>query len=103
MSEPQAVNVSWVYAASGCNLADLQELAARELISLHETEIWRDPLEKISGQETYGQELPLTPDQQAAWQEISAALEHPPAQFLLHGVTGSGKTELYLRAAARGD
>ena len=101
VSEPQAVNVSWVYAASGCNLADLQELAARELISLHETEIWRDPLEKISGQESYGQELPLTTDQQAAWQQISAALEHPPAQFLLHGVTGSGKTELYLRAAAR--
>jgi primosomal protein N' (replication factor Y) len=99
VSEPQAVNVAWVYAASGCNLADLQELAVRELITLQETEIWRDPLEKISGQETFGQDHPLTPDQEAAWQEISTALENPPTQFLLHGVTGSGKTELYLRAA----
>ena len=42
--EPEAGNVSWVYAESGCTLADLQELAERELIILQETEIWRDPL-----------------------------------------------------------
>ena len=44
--EPEPVNVAWVYAESGCNLADLQELAERELILLSETEIWRDPLAK---------------------------------------------------------
>ena len=43
-SEP--VNVSWVYAESGCNLADLQELEERGLIRLFESEIFRDPLEK---------------------------------------------------------
>lgn len=43
----------------------------------------------------------LTADQSAAWHEIEAALrERDGATFLLHGVTGSGKTELYLRAAA---
>ncbi len=47
MREPEAVNVAWVYAESGCNLADLQELDERGLIVLRETEIWRDPLEKI--------------------------------------------------------
>ncbi|MCJ7435823.1 MAG: hypothetical protein MUO77_20275, partial [Anaerolineales bacterium] len=41
MREKDSVNVSWVYAESGCNLADLQELAERELILLRETEIWR--------------------------------------------------------------
>jgi primosomal protein N' (replication factor Y) len=50
MREPQAVNVSWVYAESGCNLTDLQELDERGLIILSETEIWRDPLEKIGNQ-----------------------------------------------------
>lgn len=41
---------------------------------------------------------PLTPAQA----EALAALESmPPGPVLLHGVTGSGKTELYLRAAAR--
>jgi primosomal protein N' (replication factor Y) (superfamily II helicase) len=43
----------------------------------------------------------LTPDQSAALEPLLAALQaRRPARRLLHGVTGSGKTEIYLRAAA---
>lgn len=108
--EPEAVNVTWVYAESGCNLADLQELAERELIVLMESEIFRDPLGKMAGQETGkpgNRELVLTPEQESALTEIFHAfrppipnLQSPNLPFLLHGVTGSGKTEIYLRAAA---
>ncbi len=100
---PDAVNVSWVYAESGCNLSDLQELAERELILLRETEIWRDPLEKISNQEIANRELILTDEQQRTWQKIELSFRQSAEgkvvkPFLLDGVTGSGKTELYLRA-----
>src|ERR1019366_6730216 len=43
----------------------------------------------------------LTGDQEAALAPLLAALERGrPERRLLHGVTGSGKTEIYLRAAA---
>ncbi|MCG9890777.1 MAG: primosomal protein N' [Thermosynechococcaceae cyanobacterium MS004] len=44
------------------------------------------------------QPLPLTDDQQAALQTINGLQGF--AQVLLHGVTGSGKTEVYLQAIA---
>ena len=101
MRELNEVNVSWVYAESGCNLSDLRILAERGLIVLRENEIWRDPLEKVEKRELESSSIPkLTPEQAQAWEKIHEAFSQssrPP--FLLHGVTGSGKTELYIRAA----
>jgi len=100
IKNPDAINVSWVYAQSGCNLADLQELAERELITLRETEIWRDPLEKIENWESEKRDLVLTDEQHTAWQKLESSFDEIITRkpYLLHGVTGSGKTELYLRA-----
>ncbi len=42
----------------------------------------------------------LTPEQQAALARIVAAIDAGGGRFLLYGATGSGKTEVYLRACA---
>lgn len=42
--------------------------------------------------------LALTSEQQAALEAVLEALPAREGRFLLHGVTGSGKTEVYLRA-----
>ena len=102
--QPEAINISWVYAESGCNLADLHELEERGLIRLFESEIFRDPLEKTSRHaDTYTskQMVELTPEQAFALKQIVQVISSSDTRrpFLLQGVTGSGKTEIYLRTA----
>ena len=101
--EPYPVQAAWVYAASGGTLADLEALAVRGLVLLSESEVWRDPLDTL--QVVPVDPPPLTPGQQAAWDSVQSALQQaaagsPPPPYLLYGVTGAGKTEIYLRAVA---
>ncbi|HLN61247.1 MAG TPA: primosomal protein N' [Symbiobacteriaceae bacterium] len=62
----------------------------------------RDP---FAGEQVAAQAPPvLTPEQREALQSIEQEMLAPPMfrqPILIHGVTGSGKTELYLRAIAR--
>ncbi len=101
--EAESVDVTWLYAESGGKLADLRVLDEKGLVMLGESEIWRDPLEQI---QTVRDVAPrLTTDQWSAWLQIRQRFEQlkrgsPARPLLLHGVTGSGKTELYLRAVA---
>ena len=73
-------------------------LAGREWVRTEE----RPPVEDLAGLGTESVEH-LTPYQEEALASITGALEGVSSQrqHLLYGVTGSGKTEVYLRALER--
>ena len=60
-------------------------------------EVYREP--EAPGLKDVPIPVHLTEEQEIALEMISTSIENEkPETFLLHGVTGSGKTEVYLRA-----
>jgi primosomal protein N' (replication factor Y) (superfamily II helicase) len=85
----------------GADRATLLRLEARGLVRLSEVEVGRRPRSAAVGERA--RSVRLDADQARAVDRIVGALHGlagHPRELLLHGVTGSGKTEVYLAAAA---
>ena len=86
-------------ARTGGRPSQLRALAGRGLV---ETSLRDAPRNVLGTHVPRDVPLDLTPDQAAVLQPIESAISAREGRtFLLHGVTGSGKTEIYLRAIAR--
>ncbi len=107
----QASIMRLLHAAEGCRLplaelggsaalAPCRALEKQGFVRLEDEAVRRDP----AGSETFALTAPLTlnPEQAAALESINAAFDAGDSKpIVLQGVTGSGKTEVYLQAAAR--
>ncbi len=76
----------------------INTLAKRGIVEVFIEDVMRDPLAGADFPEH--NDITLTGEQQTALDAITEALKNEGAfkAFLLHGVTGSGKTEVYIRA-----
>lgn len=88
----------------GATPAHLKALSLKGLIAMERVEVRRDPLLGKMPPLEYPPELTL--EQERGWRVIVAAQDQAlrtkrTKPIVLHGVTGSGKTELYLRAIGR--
>ncbi|HEX6115878.1 MAG TPA: primosomal protein N' [Solirubrobacterales bacterium] len=96
-SAGETVTLGAELAAAEIEVADratIRRLEDRGLVTTREVELSRRP--EVASVGTVRGPVALTEDQRAA---VAAIERADGGRFLLHGVTGSGKTEVYLAAA----
>ncbi|MBC1712941.1 primosomal protein N' [Listeria welshimeri] len=91
--EGSEILVSELKKQAGTTDTTIKKLADLNILSIQEKIISRDPYQNHQFEKS--ESLQLLPDQQTACWKITAATEQET--FLIHGVTGSGKTEIYLQ------
>ncbi|MBT2731586.1 primosomal protein N' [Carnobacterium sp. ISL-102] len=96
----QTTSVSELTTNTELTASDIRVGEKKEWLSINEVEVYRDPFKNHSFKQTVsfqlneGQEKAIIPI-------LKAVTEERPEVFLLKGVTGSGKTEIYLQTIAQ--
>ena len=92
----EGVTISEIEMFTGGTRAIVKTLEKNEYVEIVEKKVERDPLANKQIAKT--ENLQLTDEQQSAYNCVMSTMqEHRYNQFLLYGVTGSGKTEVYLQ------
>lgn len=92
-----AMPLATLLRLSRATAATVRSLARKGVLAVFDQDVRRDPLERAVLPQT--EKLKLTADQATALNAIVAQMKQRQfGTFLLHGITGSGKTEIYIQA-----
>ena len=93
----ESLALAELLARAKVSSSSVTTLQKRNIVEVFEEKLRRDPLGDVTFEQH--QDYELTRDQEQVLAELDAPLRaRAYAPFLLHGVTGSGKTEVYIRA-----
>ena len=96
-SESDGMPFNDLVEAADVSPSVVRTLEKRGVVEIFTREVRRDPLAHINSEDPLP--ITLTGEQQIALDQILGKLaEREYSTFLLHGITGSGKTEIYIRA-----
>ena len=96
LKDNEGVTIPEIEAYTGGTRAIVKTLEKNGYVEIIEKKIERDPLASKKIEKT--ENLKLTLEQQMAFDEISEKMDQEQYErFLIYGVTGSGKTEIYLQ------
>jgi primosomal protein N' (replication factor Y) (superfamily II helicase) len=97
LENPEPIEQRMILSTLGISQASINSLVKKGVLKVEELEVYRDPYaEREFARKTA---LTLTNEQEKAISPVLSSIENDQHEvFLLYGVTGSGKTEIYLQS-----
>lgn len=100
IKQPDRIESRELLSILGISSATIKSLVKKNILLERSLEVYRDPYQDRMFETT--EPLPLSEDQGKAIRPILLTIEEQLQKvFLLYGVTGSGKTEIYLQSIQR--
>ncbi len=94
LAEQETIPYEWITGKLGVSSSAVKSLEKAGALRVTGTESFRNPVKLPEGMQGRN---PLSPEQRRIVEEITADLDAgKPGIYLVHGITGSGKTEVYM-------